>query len=176
MDSEVSATKPHQYPATKDDLFQALEGLDIAFHTLEHPPVFTVEESSDVEAALPGAHTKNLFLKDAKGRLFLVVAENRTEIDLKALPAVIGSKRLSFAKPDLLMEVLGVEPGSVSALCVINDRDVRVRVVVDAALMVHESINCHPLKNDATTNISRDDLFRFIRKFGHEPTVVALTS
>ncbi len=176
MEPETATIKPSQWPATKDDLFRVLGGLDIACRTLEHPPVFTVAESSGVQASLPGAHTKNLFLKDAKARLFLIVAANQTKIDLKALPGVIGSKRVSFGKPDLLMEVLGVEPGSVTAFAVINDTQQRVTVILDATLMTFESINCHPLRNDATTNIARDDLLRFIRWSGHDYVVVELPS
>ena len=161
-------------PATPDDVFRRLDELGVAHSTVEHAAVFTVAESTQVERALPGGHTKNLFLKDKKGALFLVIAEGRTKVDLKSLPAAIGCGRLSFGNPELLMEVLGVPPGSVTALSLINDRERRVSVVLDAHLMGYDSINCHPLTNTATTNIARDDLLRFIRSCGHEPRIAAL--
>jgi Ala-tRNA(Pro) deacylase len=161
-------------PATRQDLFRRLEELGIETRTLEHEPVFTVEESDKIHAALDGGHTKNLFLKDAKDKLFLVVALHSTAVDLKGLPKVIGSARLSFGNAALLEEVLGVKPGSVCAFAIMNDRGHRVSVVIDSNLMACERVNAHPLDNTATTNIARDDLLRFIRTFGHEPRVAVL--
>ena len=161
-------------PATREILFARLADLGIATETVEHEAVFTVAESERLERDLPGGHTKNLFLKDAKDRLFLVVAQSRTPVDLKSLHKLIGSARLSFGKPELLMEVLGVPAGSVTALAVINDDQKRVSVVVDRRLMEYERINCHPLVNTATTSVARDDLIRFMRACGHEPLVIAL--
>ena len=162
-------------PATRDHLFDRLSSLGIKTTTVEHEAVFTVAESAKLERDMPGAHTKNLFLKDAKGQLFLVVAECQTAVDLKTLHKKIGAQRLSFGKPDLLMEVLGVPPGSVTAFAVINDSKGRVSVVVDASLMRYDNINCHPLVNTATTTIARDDLLAFIRASGHEPRIADLT-
>lgn len=162
-------------PATRKDLFDRLAELGIATTTVEHAPVFTVAESGELERRLPGAHTKNLFLKDEKGALFLVVAMSTTRVDLKALARTLPAGRFSFGKPELLLDALGVTPGSVTAFSVINDISGRVGVVVDAELMKHETINCHPLENNATTNIARDDLMRFIRACGHEPRVVILS-
>ncbi len=161
-------------PATRQDLFARLAELGIATHTVEHEALFTVAESSQLERELPGAHTKNLFLKDEGGDLFLVVARSATKVDLKALARTLGAGRFSFGKPELLMEALGVPPGSVTAFAVINDGSGRVRMVIDAELMRHDSINCHPLENTATTNIARDDLLRFIRSCGHEPRIAVL--
>jgi Ala-tRNA(Pro) deacylase len=161
-------------PATRQDLFARLAELGIVTTTVEHAPVFTVAESSELERQLPGAHTKNLFLKDERGALFLVVAMSSTRIDLKALARSLRAGRFSFGKPELLGEVLGVPPGSVTAFAVINDQAHRVTVVVDEELMRHATINCHPLENSATTNVARDDLLRFIRACGHEPRVVNL--
>ena len=153
-----------------------LAELGIAVETVDHAAVFTVAESAELHRQIAGAHTKNLFLKDAKDRLFLVVAESHTPVDLKALPRLIGSGRLSFGKPDLLMQVLGVTPGSVTALSLINDTAHRVSVVVDARLMQYDDINCHPLVNTATTRIARDDLMRFMQACGHEPLIVTLNA
>jgi Ala-tRNA(Pro) deacylase len=161
-------------PATRADLFEFLDRLGIVTRTVEHAAVFTVGESDKLHRELPGGHTKNLFLKDAKDRLFLVVAEAHASIGMKVLHKTLGCARLSFGKPDLLMEVLGVTPGSVTALAVLNDRALRVTVVVDASLMAFETINSHPLTNTATTSIGRDDLMKFFRATGHEPMVVQL--
>jgi Ala-tRNA(Pro) deacylase len=162
-------------PATRTDLFTHLGELGIATRTVEHPPVFTVAESEKLERDIPGGHTKNLFLKDAKDRLFLVTAESHNKIDLKSLHKVLGCARLRFGKPELLQEVLGVAPGSVTAFALINDRAGRVGFVLDAQLMQYDSINCHPLENTATTNIAREDLLRFIRSCGHEPRILDLS-
>lgn len=149
--------------------------MGIATHTLEHPPALTVADLAVVEAELPGAHTKNLFLKDEKGALVLVVAKTTTKVDLKGLSKKLGCGRFSFGKPELLAQWLGVQPGAVTAFSVINDAERRVRVVIDQELMAHDSINCHPLENTATTNIARDELLRFIRATGHEPEFMVLT-
>lgn len=170
----MSGVDPVTRPATRDQLFERLKDLQIEVRTVEHPPLFTVSESASVERQLPGGHTKNLFLKDAKGNLFLVIAKSTTSVDLKSLPKIINSYRLSFGKPELLMEVLGVRPGSVCAFAVMNDLKKRVTVIIDKTLMDETSINCHPLENTATTNIARDDLLRFIRATGHEPQIAAL--
>jgi Ala-tRNA(Pro) deacylase len=161
-------------PATRQDLFARLAELGIMTRTVEHEPLFTVAESSRLERELPGAHTKNLFLKDEEGQLFLVVAKSTTRVDLKALARTLKAGRFSFGKPELLMEALGVPPGSVTAFAVINDPKGRVRVIIDAELMKHDSWNCHPLENTATTNIACDDLLRFIRLSGHDPRVAVL--
>jgi len=161
-------------PATRKDLFNRLADLGITTRTIEHEPLFTVAESSAIERELPGAHTKNLFLKDEGGELFLVVACSETRVDLKALAKRINAGRFSFGKPELLMQALGVPPGSVTAFAIINDPGRQVRVVIDANLMKHDRLNCHPLENTATTNIARDDLLRFIRSCGHEPRIAVL--
>lgn len=156
------------------ELFARLDRLRIATRTIEHKAVFTVAESSELERELTGGHTKNLFLKDDKGRLVLVIAESHTRVDLKGLSRRLGHGRYSFGKPDLLMEVLGVTPGSVNAFAVMNAPTGRIVVVFDAALMAHETVNAHPMRNTATTNIARDDLLRFIRDCGHEPRILEL--
>lgn len=166
---------PNRQHKNKDQLFERLTSLGIETTTLEHPPVFTVEASDAIHRDLPGGHTKNLMLKDAKSRLFLIVAQAHTAINLKTLHKLLGSARLSFAKPELLMTVLGVPPGSVTALSLINDHNHEITVVIDQNLMNYDVINCHPLENTATTAIARGDLMRFIRDCGHEPRVLSLT-
>jgi Ala-tRNA(Pro) deacylase len=161
-------------PLNRKQLFARLEELRIETTTIEHPPAFTVAESSAIETLLPGAYTKNLFLKDDDGTLVLVVAKSSTQVDLKALSKRLGAGRFSFGKPELLMSALGVTPGSVTAFAVVNDAASRVKVVIDQALMAHDSLNCHPLENTATTSIARDDLLRFILSTGHEPRIMVL--
>lgn len=162
-------------PATREQLFAFLSGLGIETKTVEHEAVFTVDQSTALHRELTGGHTKNLFLKDAKDQVWLLVAEAHTPVDLKAIYKGLGAARFSFGKPELLMEVLGVTPGSVTALSLINDRKGRVSVVVDEELMKYDSVNCHPLVNTATTNLRRDDLLKFIRATGHEPRIARLT-
>ncbi len=162
-------------PKTRQELMTRLDELGLATTTVDHEPVFTVAESDRLHQEIPGGHTKNLFLKDAKGKLWLVVAECHTNVDLKTLPKTIGSARLSFGKAELLMEALGVAPGSVTALALINDTAHRVSVVVDRRLMEYDVVNCHPLVNTATTSLRRDDLIRFMEACGHAPQVLELS-
>src|SRR3954468_11895326 len=149
-------------PATPADLFAVLDRLGIETRTVAHAPVFTVAESAAVKAAIPGGHSKNLFLADRKGRLFLVTARDHARIDLKRLPGPIGATgRLSLGSADLLRATLGVEPGSVTPFAVLNDRAGRVAVILDAGLMAFGRVNVHPLVNHATTTIAGADLIRF---------------
>lgn len=158
--------------ATRADLFALLDRLGVAHSTLEHRPVFTVEEGADIKAGLPGGHSKNLFLKDKDGSLFLVSALDATEIRLNQLHKVLGCKRLSFGPAELMQEALGVTPGSVTAFALINDAAGRVSFVLDAALLARDPVNFHPLKNDATTSVSPEGLLAFARATGHEPRVI----
>lgn len=160
---------------TRGDLFDFLAGLGIAVTTAEHPPLHTVEASRAGRGRIPGGHTKNLFLKDKKGALFLVIAEEDRAVDLKTLHERIGARgRLSFAGADRMRALLGVEPGAVTAFGLLNDTDGAVRLVLDEALLAHDMINCHPLTNEATTTIARADLMTFFAATGHEPLIVAL--
>lgn len=162
--------------AGRTELFERLAELGIETATREHPPLYTVEESRALRGEIPGAHSKNLFLKDKKGAIFLLVAEESTPIDMKGLHRVIGSARLSFGKPELLEEVLGVTPGSVTPFAVINDRQARVSVVLDAGLMQHDMLNFHPLENTATTTIASRNLLTFLKASGHEPQIMDLAT
>ena len=159
-------------PHTRADLFAFLDAHGIAHATLEHPPVFRVGEGEEIKARLPGGHTKNLFLKDARGRLWLVSALATTAVDLKRLPAAIGSARLSFGSPERLWGALGVRPGSVTALALINDPGRAVTFVADAALLAADPVNFHPLSNDATTALSQAGFRAFLRALGRAPVGV----
>jgi Ala-tRNA(Pro) deacylase len=162
-------------PSDRATLFARLEELDIASSTVEHAPIFTVEQSLSLRGTIPGAHTKNLFLKDKDGRMVLVIAKEDTPVDLKALAKRLGFGRFSFGKPELLLAVLGIEPGSVTAFALINETSRELSaVVVDEALMNFAEVNCHPLINSATTRIAVEDLIRFIEACGHTPLLLAL--
>jgi Ala-tRNA(Pro) deacylase len=157
---------------TRADLLAFLDAHGIAHSTLDHAPVFRVEEGLEIKAAMPGGHTKNLFLKDAKGQLWLISALGETVIDLKRLHTVIGSARLSFGPEAMMVETLGVTPGSVTALGLINDTDRRVRFVLDAALAASDPVNFHPLGNNATTALSQDGFRAFLAVLGITPLIV----
>jgi len=161
-------------PATPDDLFALFDRLDIRAATHRHAPAFTVEEGHRVWGSIPGVHCKNLFLKDGKGRLWLVVAPAERRIDLKSLPERIGSARLSFGSAALLVEVLGIEPGSVTPFAVMNDAACKVRLVLDAGMLALEPLNFHPLRNDRTTAVTAEDLLKLVRATGHEPLIVEI--
>jgi len=158
-------------PATPDDLFAFLDRLGIPHKTASHAPLFTVDQSQALRGTIPGGHTKNLFLKDKKDTVFLVVVGEDARVDLKTLHHRLGAGRFSFGSAELMRELLGVEPGAVTAFGVINDTARRVNVVLDAGLMANAVINCHPLVNTMTTPIARDDLLRFFEETGHTPRI-----
>jgi Ala-tRNA(Pro) deacylase len=153
-------------PATRLQLFAHFDGLGLAYSTLEHRPVFTVEDGHDIKAGLPGGHTKNLFLKAKDGALFLVCALGSTQVRLNHLHKTLGCARLSFGAPELMEGVLGVTPGSVTVFALINDEAKRVTLVLDDALLAHDPLNFHPLFNDATTAMPRSDVLRFVATWG----------
>lgn len=155
-----------------DELLAFLAGIGVDAVNHEHPAVFTVDEGADLKRAIPGAHTKNLFLKDARDQLWLISAEGHAVIDLKRLHAVIGSGRLSFGKAELMAQTLGVAPGSVTAFGLVNDTERRVRFVLDRTLAEADLVNFHPLTNTATTTISREGFRRFLAALGVTPLVV----
>ncbi|CAA7625637.1 putative YbaK/aminoacyl-tRNA synthetase-associated domain [Candidatus Terasakiella magnetica] len=159
---------------TSDDLFSLFLDLGINAKTHGHSPAHTVEEGNKVWGAIPGVHCKNLFLKDAKAKLWLVVAPADKRIDLKRLPERIGSARLSFGSAELLGQVLGIEPGSVTPFALINDAEGRVTPVLDAWMMEQPLVNYHPLRNDMTTTITSADLRAFLRYTGHTPAILTL--
>ena len=157
---------------TRPDLIAFFDAHGIAHDTTDHPAVFRVGEGEGIKDDIPGAHTKNLFLKDAKGRLWLISAQDDTVIDLKRLHTVIGSARLSFGSAELMEEVLGVTPGSVTAFALINDVDHRATFVLDRRLAQAERVNFHPLTNTATTGVSQAGFARFLQALGIAPMVV----
>jgi Ala-tRNA(Pro) deacylase len=158
----------------REGLLARLNELAIESETIDHPPVFTVEEAQAHTAHLPGGHCKSLFLKDKKGGLWLLVCLDRRRVDMNRLAKAVGCPRLSFGKPDLLLEVLGVTPGSVTPFALINDQEGRVQPLLDKALLDFELLNYHPLTNEATTTIKARDLPRFIESTGHDWRMIDL--
>jgi Ala-tRNA(Pro) deacylase len=158
-----------------DALAAALASLDLDPPCVEHPPLRTVEDAHAHWDKLHGAQVKNLFFKDAGGQLWLVVVPGDPRMDTKAMAALIGSRRLSFGNADLLREVLGVEPGAVTPLGVMNDTAQRVRTVLHAPLMEEALVLVHPLVNTATVQITPADLLRFMTKHHGTPALIDLT-
>jgi Ala-tRNA(Pro) deacylase len=159
-------------PASPSDLFAYLDDLGIDHKTVDHPATFTVDEGRHLKASMPGGHTKNLFMKDKDGIIVLISAWADSQLKLNQLHKKIGTRRLSFASADLMVECLGVEPGSVTAFALMNDTSHRVKFIADAALMGFDTVNFHPLVNTATTAISREGFHRFVEATGHSLTVV----
>jgi Ala-tRNA(Pro) deacylase len=155
-----------------DELFAYLDSLGIAHRTVTHPPMFKVEDGRTLRDRVTGGHTKNLFLRDKKGVMFLVVAPAQAAIELKSLHRLLGaSGRFSFGSAELMRETLGVEPGSVTPFAAINDKSGQVTVVLDEAMMRQPTLNFHPLINTGTTTISRDGLLKFLEATGHRPRI-----
>ena len=152
-------------------LLADLKALAIPFAAYDHVAVFTVAESDAVNAAIPGAHTKNLFLKDAGGAFWLVTVPSEARVDLKALPAAIGSKRVSFGKAEDMDRLLGIAPGSVTPLAAINALAGSITVVLDDSLAAAETVNVHPLRNTGTLGLSGAAILDLLRHWGHAPVV-----
>jgi Ala-tRNA(Pro) deacylase len=162
-------------PASPEDLLAYLANLGVETETVDHPPLFRVEDAKAFRGDIRGGHTKNLFVKDKKGRLFLLVLGEETVIDLKRVHETIGAQgRVSFGSADLLEEVWGVRPGAVTPFGAINDKATKVSVVLDEAMMRHQRLNFHPLVNTRTTGLASADLIKFLRATGHEPIIVGL--
>lgn len=167
---------PDREQYDREQLLARLNELGIEHDTVDHPAVFTVEEAQAHTAHLPGGHCKSLFLKDKKGGLWMLVCLDRRRIDMNRLAKVLGCPRLSFGKPELMTEILGVTPGSVTPFALINDDQHQVQPLLDKAMLDHEVLNYHPLTNEATTTISAGDLPKFIQAMGHEARVIDLDS
>jgi Ala-tRNA(Pro) deacylase len=161
-------------PLTPEQLFARLDALGITHRTYAHPPVFTVAEATALRGQLPGGHCKSLFLKDKKGGLWLVVALEERRIDLKRLADALDAPRFSFGSAELLYELLGVRPGSVTPFALANGSAVRVQAVLDQGMLAHDPLNYHPLENNRTTAIAPGDLLRFLADCGHAPRLVDL--
>ncbi len=161
-------------PATPESLFQKLSELEIHHETVHHAPLFTVEEARAARIELTGGFTKNLFLRNKKGRMWLLVCDEKRRLNLKEVARDLESRRLSFGSPDRLMKYLGVSPGAVTPFAAINDRQGRVRLVVDRLLLEFPELNFHPLDNAMTTRIATRDLLRFLEHEAHAPQFIDL--
>jgi len=158
-------------PTSPAALYAHFEQHGITYQLHQHEPVFTVTESAPLKAAIPGIHCRNLFVRDKKGTMFLVVAANETAIDLKKLAALLGCGRLSFGSAERLWQYLGVRPGSVCPFAIINDTDHAVQIILDHGMMQAPRVNYHPLENDKTVGLSPADLIKFIESTGHRADI-----
>ena len=173
MSSAMSAYPPDPATPAEEALFEQLDTLGVNHETHRHEPLFTVEESQALRGTLPGAHIKNLFLRDKKKNIWLVTALEDRQIDLKALRKTLQAKgNLSFGNAELLLEVLGVIPGAVTPFGVQNDREGRATMVLDQSILDHELVNAHPLRNDRTTAITPDGLLQFLESQHHAPVIL----
>lgn len=164
-----------EMPTSPESLMNHLEELGIQFELHHHEAVFTVAESEKVDAQISGTHCRNLFLRDKKKKNFLVVLQNATDVDMKKLPEVIGSDRLSFGSADRLWQYLGVRPGSVCPFSIVNDTDNQVKILLDKSMMETDIVNYHPLLNTMTVSLKPADLIKFIESTGHEAHIVDLS-
>jgi Ala-tRNA(Pro) deacylase len=159
------------------ELFACLAALGVRVATVAHPPLHTVADSKLLRGEISGGHTKNLFLKDRKDQYFLLTVDEDAIVDLKTIHTVIGAAgKVSFGKPEALMELLGVVPGAVTVFGAVNDKEGKVKVFLDSGLMANDIINSHPLTNDATTSIAAADLIKFLNATGHHPNILKLTA
>lgn len=164
-------------PKTEAELFAFLAGLGIEVSTRRHPPLFTVADSQALRGEIAGGHTKNLFLKDKKDNFFLVSVGEEAVVDLKHVHHLIGAAgRVSFGRPEMLMQLLGVVPGAVTVFGLINDTERRIKVVLDEELMSHAVVNAHPLTNEATTSIAAADLVKFVEATGHDAVILKVSA
>ena len=162
-------------PTTPDQLLVILDQLDIAHTTIKHPPMFTVAESKKLRITpTRGSYTKNLFLRNKKGSMWLVTCSEDRRLDLPSLADRLQAGRLSFGSADRLMKYLGVTPGAVSPLALINDSIESVSFVIEEELLREPMIHLHPLINTQTTRIATRDLLRFVCHTGHPPLCLRL--
>ena len=177
MESTLQASSPvKSLPTSPEALLKILTDIGLNYQIHHHAPIFTVQEGLHLKAEIPGVHCRNLFLKDKKDRMFLVVAANETLIDLKKLPSLIGSDRLSFGSPDRLMTYLGITPGSVCPFTAINDKNHKVTIILDGSMMAADLVCYHPLDNAMTIALTPADLLKFFEYTGHQPNILDLSA
>jgi Ala-tRNA(Pro) deacylase len=175
--SENAAATPAStatLPTSSEQLLARLDALGIAYQNHAHDAVFTVEEAKALRGELQGGHIKNLFLRNKKEEMWLVVVEEDKRVDLKALGEKLNAGKLSFGSPDRLLRYLGVLPGAVTPFGIINDKDRKVKVVLDRDLLAKDPVNCHPLVNTMTTAVASRDLVKFLEAEGHPPEIIQL--
>jgi Ala-tRNA(Pro) deacylase len=165
----------NKIPANPDALLKILQEIGVSYQIYNHEPIFTVEQGAPLKVKIPGVHCRNLFVRDKKDRMFLIVAANETMVDLKGLAGILGAGRLSFGSPDRLMQYLGITPGSVCPFCAINDKDHKVEIILDSAMMRAETVCYHPLDNAQTISLTPPDLLKFFAYTGHDPKILDLS-
>ena len=173
---KIEKNEEQDLPTTPSNLLEILKNLEISYELHHHEPIFTVEEGAHLKESIPGLHCRNLFVRDKKEEMFLVVAANETRIDMKKLAGILGCGRLSFGSPDRLWRHLGIRPGSVCPFCIINDSDKKVRIMLDQSMMQAGRVNYHPMDNAMTIGLSPADLIRFIEQADHRPEIVDLSA
>ena len=159
-------------PWTQEALLNRLTELGIDAPTVQHRPIYTVEDGEKVLEGMPGGRCKSLFLRDKKSALWLVIMLGEDRLDTGTLQKTLGAARLSFGNPGLMLSVLGVEPGSVTPFAVINSTAMAVQVVLQRRMMAMDLLNYHPLRNNATTTISPAGLLKFLSAVGHDPLII----
>lgn len=172
MTNPLPLAEDQPLPTAPEEILARLESLGAPYTLHRHKAVFTVAESEAVDADIPGTHCRNLFLRDKKKANFLLCLQNATHVDVKKLPDVIGSDRLSFGSSDRLWDYLGVRPGSVCPYAIINDTQNQVKICLDASMMNHDIVNFHPLVNTMSIGVKPADLVRFIESCGHTPHII----
>jgi len=172
MEHALIKTEEQPLPFTPDDLFRVLKELKIEYTLHHHIPIFTVEEGEHLKKSIAGVHCRNLFLKDKKGAMFLVVAANETKVDIKALSSFWGCGRLSFGSAERLWENLGIRPGSVNPFCIYNDKAHNIKVILDADMMKAQLVNYHPMDNAMTIGMQPADLKKYLSHCRHNPELV----
>ncbi len=174
LPAEEEQEKP-DLPTTPDQLIALLDELHLRYEIFHHEPIFTVAEGEHLKKNIPGLHCRNLFLRDKRKKMFLIVAANETAIDLKKLQLMLGCDRLSFGSPERLWQYLGIRPGSVCPFCIINDRAGEVEIYLDKFMMEADLVNYHPLDNAMTIGLTPEDLIKFIEHTGHKARVIDLS-
>lgn len=162
-------------PYPSDRLLSVLKGLGVAYTLYRHDPIFTVEQGVPLKAQIPGLHCRNLFLRDQKEAMFLVVVGNDTRLDLKKLSGVLGAGRLSFGSAERLWRYLGIRQGSVNPFCILNDAAHKVRLILDAAMMQADLVNYHPMDNAMTIGLAPSALLRVMDLNGRRAEIVDLS-
>lgn len=165
-----------ELPTTPEQLLARFDAVGVSYDLHHHEAVYTVAESQKLDRDISGIHCRNLFLRDKKKKNYLLVLQNETQVDMKKLPPVIGSDRLSFGSADRLWQFLGVRPGSVCPFSIMNDAEKEVKILLDKSMMEGKIVNYHPLLNTMTVSLSPSDLLKFIEHCGHEPHIVDLSS
>jgi Ala-tRNA(Pro) deacylase len=155
-----------------DALFSVLDNLKIEYQTTEHPPIHTEEDSALWESKTPGLMCKSLFLKDKKSRYWLIVMPAHKRANLRVIEALLGASRISFVQQDLVQQILGVPPGAVTPFAVMNDKEHCVQVLLDDEVLKKDMMNCHPLRNTASTSLSPTDLVKFLAHYGYTPSII----